>query len=81
MGEMKYQRRRASYAATATCDAYLIRYLQLVLMARHSETMPVVAGGSVTSLSRLKEAWLMRHALSQSHLLLDFNFILGFFLL
>ena len=56
MGEMKYQRRRASYAATATCDAYLIRYLQLVLMARHGETMPVVVGGGVTSLSRLKEA-------------------------
>ena len=41
--------------------------------------MPVVAGGGVGSLSRAKEAWLMRHALSQSHLLLDFNFNLGFF--
>ena len=56
MGEMKYQRRRAICAAIVTCDAYLIRYLRLVLVAKHSETMPVVAGGGMASLSRLKEA-------------------------
>ena len=78
MGEMKYQR-RVSCAATATCDAYLIKFLWLVLMARHGETMPSVAGGGMASLSRVKEAWLETRSLTVSHLLLDFNFILGFF--
>ena len=53
---MKYQRRRASCAATATCDAYLIRYPRSVLVVRHGETKPAVAGGDVASLSKVKEA-------------------------
>ena len=58
MGEMKYQRRRASCAATATCDVYGIsnQISPISWWPRHDKTMLAVAGGGVASLSRAKEA-------------------------